>query len=69
MKKDDVPRFYSNFAYRVLKRDMLMPRVRRNRFFGQSKCVPLAGILSDVFTEISGTKISFLRAMVSVGFR
>ena len=27
---------------------MLTPRVRKNRFFGQSKCVPLADILIDV---------------------
>lgn len=48
-KANKLSHFYLNIADQTLKIDMLSPRVRKNRFFGQNKCVPLAGILIGVF--------------------
>ena len=48
-KNERFASFLLEFCLLSFKMDMLTPRVRKNRFFGQNKCVPLAGILIDVF--------------------
>jgi hypothetical protein len=52
-KSGKLPHFYLSMYEQTLKIDMLSPRVRKKRFFGQRKCVPLAGILQVCFTGIN----------------
>mgnify|MGYP007113597329 FL=1 len=54
-EKTNLPHFEPNLTYLTLKMGMLSLGIPKNRFFGQSKCIPLIEVLIYVFCGDKGT--------------